>query len=67
MKKRTLIKLAATAVVATALPMGAFATIGNVQHPLWYKAPTAKTLELAKIDDLSSTVVSDGQRGEKAF
>ena len=65
MKKRTLIKLAVTAVAAAALPMGAFATIGNVQHPLWYKAPTAKTLELAKIDDLSNTVVSDGQRGEK--
>lgn len=65
MKKRTLIKLALTAVAAAALPIGAYATIGNVQHPLWYKAPTAKTLELAKVDDLSNTVVSDGQRGEK--
>ncbi len=64
MKKRTLIKLALTAVAAAALPIGAYATIGNVQHPLWYKAPTAKTLELAKVDDLSNTVVSDGQRGE---
>ncbi len=65
MKKRTLIKLALTAVAAAALPIGAYATIGNVQHPLWYNAPTAKTLELAKVDDLSNTVVSDGQRGEK--
>ncbi len=37
----------------------------GVKQPLWYQAPSAKTLELAKIDDLSSTVVSDGQRGEK--
>ncbi|WP_062111540.1 substrate-binding domain-containing protein [Aureimonas sp. AU40] len=37
----------------------------DLNQPLWYQAPTAKTLELAKIDDLSSTVVSDGQRGEK--
>jgi len=37
----------------------------DLDQPLWYQPPTAKTLELAKIDDLSSTVVSDGQRGEK--
>ena len=37
----------------------------DLDQPLWYQAPTEKTLELAKIDDLSSTVVSDGQRGEK--
>ncbi|ALN72438.1 substrate-binding domain-containing protein [Aureimonas sp. AU20] len=37
----------------------------DLNQPLWYQAPSAKTLELAKIDDLSSTVVSDGQRGEK--
>ena len=36
----------------------------DIQQPLWYTAPSAKTLELAKIDDLSNTVVSDGQRGE---
>lgn len=36
----------------------------DLDQPLWYQAPTAKTLELAKIDDLSNTVVSDGQRGE---
>ena len=36
----------------------------DIKQPLWYTAPSAKTLELAKIDDLSNTVVSDGQRGE---
>ncbi len=36
----------------------------DIQQPLWYTAPSAKTLELAKIDDLSNTVVSGGQRGE---
>jgi ribose transport system substrate-binding protein len=35
-----------------------------VEHPLWYQEPSEKTLELAKIDDLSETVVSDGPRGE---
>lgn len=65
MIKRTLIKFAITAIAAAAIPIASNATIGNVKHPLWYKAPTAKTLELAKIDDLSNTVVSDGQRGEK--
>jgi len=38
--------------------------IGDVKHPLWYKAPTERTLELAKIDDLSQTVVSLGPRNE---
>jgi len=39
----------------------------GVKHPLWYNEPTAKTMELAKIDDLTNTVVSDGQRGETGF
>ena len=65
MNKRNLIKFALTAIAAAAIPIASNAAIGNVKHPLWYKAPTAKTLELAKIDDLSNTVVSDGQRGEK--
>ena len=39
----------------------------DVQHPMWYKEPSAKTMELAAIDDLSNTVVSDGQRGEPGF
>ena len=37
----------------------------DLDQPLWYQAPSEKTMELAKIDDLSNTVVSDGQRGEK--
>ena len=36
----------------------------DIQQPLWYTPPSEKTLELAKIDDLSNTVVSGGQRGE---
>lgn len=39
----------------------------GVKHPLWYNEPTPKTMELAKIDDLTNTVVSDGQRGETGF
>lgn len=58
--------------LATALLFSAFVpgfalaadNIGNVAHPLWYRPPSAKTLELARLDDLSNTVVSDGQRGE---
>ena len=65
MHKRSLFKFALGAVAAAAIPLAAQAAIGNVKHPLWYRAPSAKTLELAKIDDLSNTVVSDGQRGEK--
>ncbi|MEY4697000.1 MAG: hypothetical protein RIT14_1428 [Pseudomonadota bacterium] len=39
----------------------------DIEHPLWYKEPSAKTMELAKLDDLSGVVVSDGQRGEPGF
>ncbi|MCV2866812.1 substrate-binding domain-containing protein [Defluviimonas sp. WL0075] len=39
----------------------------DIKHPLWYTEPSAKTMELAKLDDLSNTVVSDGQRGEPGF
>lgn len=65
MKNRSLTKLAVALMAAVAVPMASQATIGNVKQPLWYKPPSAKTLELAKVDDLSNTVVSDGQRGEK--
>lgn len=65
MNKRSIFKFALGAIAAATIPLAAQATIGNVKQPLWYKAPSAKTLELAKIDDLSNTVVSDGQRGEK--
>lgn len=52
---------------ATALPaiaQDAPNIAADLDHPLWYQAPTAKTLELAQIDDLTNTVVSDGPRGE---
>ena len=66
--RRKLMQLAMGLLASTALPMGAFAAsniASNLQQPLWYQEPSAKTMELAKIDDLSNTVVSDGQRGEK--
>src|SRR5690349_10335589 len=59
---------AATIALAACIPALAQAAdniAADIQHPLWYKPPSEKTLELAKIDDLSNTVVSDGQRGEK--
>ena len=65
---RTLGGLTALLLAATVLagPAGAADNIApDVQQPLWYQPPSAKTLEFAKIDDLSNTVVSDGQRGEK--
>ncbi|MGX9855146.1 substrate-binding domain-containing protein [Limimaricola variabilis] len=57
----------ATMLTATALPLFAQdgSNIGDVDHPLWYQPPSAETLELAKIDDLSDTVVSGGPRGEE--
>ena len=39
----------------------------SVRHPLWYNAPSEKTMELAALDDLTNVVVSDGQRGEEGF
>jgi ribose transport system substrate-binding protein len=65
--KRNLFKAAFALLASTALPHIAFAfdnIAADLEHPLWYKEPSAKTMELAKIDDLSNTVVSDGQRGE---
>ena len=60
---------AALALLAAAMPLGAGAgaadNIGDVEQPLWYHPPSARTVEFAKIDDLSNTVVSEGQRGEK--
>ncbi len=60
--------LAAALLAATALAVPAFAAdniASDLKQPLWYKPPSAKTMELAKIDDLSNTVVSDGEHGEK--
>ncbi|SMX37960.1 D-allose transporter subunit [Maliponia aquimaris] len=65
MNKRTFLKsTAAGAVLFLSGIAPAAADIGDVRHPLWYEAPTERTLELAKIDDLSQTVVSLGPRGE---
>jgi ribose transport system substrate-binding protein len=66
--KRILLGTAVALVSMTALAVTAGAAdniAADIKHPLWYQPPSAKTLELAKLDDLSSTVVSDGQRGEK--
>ena len=64
--RRTLMATGATAaILGLSLPAFAQDNIGDVRHPLWYKAPTERTLELAKIDDLSQTVVSLGPRGEE--
>ncbi|MBO6882776.1 MAG: substrate-binding domain-containing protein [Marivita sp.] len=64
--RRTLMATGATAaILGLSLPAFAQENIGDVRHPLWYKAPTERTLELAKIDDLSQTVVSLGPRGEE--
>ena len=61
-------KRMALALSVAILPCVALADVAaDIQHPLWYKAPSAKTMELAKQDDLSNTVVSDGQRGEPGF
>ncbi len=39
----------------------------DIQHPLWYKEPSAKTMEIAAMDSIDGIVVSDGQRGEPGF
>ena len=65
---RTLRAAAAAVLMAVSAPSLARAAdniASDIKQPLWYQPPSAKTMELAKIDDLSNTVVSDGQRGEK--
>lgn len=50
------------------LPGFALAEIAaDIQHPLWYKEPSAKTMEIAAMDSIDGVVVSDGQRGEPGF
>ena len=50
------------------LPSFALADVAaDIQHPLWYSAPSEKTMELAKLDNLEGVVVSDGQDGAKGF
>ena len=39
----------------------------DIQHPLWYTEPSAKTMEIAAMDSIDGVVVSDGQRGEPGF
>lgn len=61
-------KRAALAVSVAILPSFALADVAaDIQHPLWYKAPSEKTMELAKLDNLEGVVVSDGQDGAKGF
>jgi ribose transport system substrate-binding protein len=59
------IALAVSVAIVPGFAMGEIAA--DIEHPLWYNAPSEKTMELAKLDDLSNTVVSDGQRGEPGF
>jgi ribose transport system substrate-binding protein len=66
--KRALLGAAMALVAITGAGLSARAAdniAADLDQPLWYQAPSEKTMELAKIDDLSNTVVSDGQRGEK--
>ena len=65
--RRAALKATTALLACLAMSTAAFAAdniAADIQHPLWYQPPSEKTLELAKIDDLSNTVVSDGQRGE---
>ena len=62
------IKTLALVMSVAAMPGLALAEItADIKHPLWYKEPSPKTMDLAKLDDLSGVVVSDGQRGEPGF
>lgn len=66
MNKRTfLTTTVASAAILMSSVLPSMADIDDLRHPLWYEAPTERTLELAKIDDLSQTVVSLGPRGEE--
>ena len=61
-------KRAALAMSVALLPGFALADVAaDIQHPLWYKAPSDKTMEMAKLDNLEGVVVSDGQDGAKGF
>ena len=68
MKVTAKFKTLALAAVFAALSTIAMADVAaDIQHPLWYKAPSEKTMEIAKKDDITGIVVSDGQRGEPGF
>lgn len=58
----------ALAMTVAVVPGFAMAEIAaDIQHPLWYKEPSAKTMEIAAKDSIDGIVVSDGQRGEPGF
>lgn len=62
---RTAALLLATALPALAQDAQLAPNIAaDLDQPLWFTPPTPETLELAKLDDLSSTVVQPGPRGE---
>lgn len=67
MKHLSMKRVALALSVAFLPSLGLADVAADIEHPLWYTAPSAKTMELAKKDDLSNTVVSDGQRGEPGF
>lgn len=67
MNKRVSNKVLATLMIALMPTLAVAANTDGVKQPLWFKEPSAKTMDLAKIDDLSNTVVSSGQRGEEGF
>ncbi len=61
-------KRAALAMTVAILPSFALADIAaDIKHPLWYTAPSAKTMEFAALDNLEGVVVSDGQDGAAGF
>ncbi len=65
--RRAALKATTALLAGLAMSTAVFAAdniAADIQQPLWYTPPSEKTLELAKIDDLSNTVVSGGQRGE---
>jgi ribose transport system substrate-binding protein len=39
----------------------------TLKHPMWFKEPTAKELEMAKVDNISNVILSTGPNGEPAF
>ncbi len=67
MKHRNLRAFALAMSVALVPGLGSAEIAADIEHPLWYKAPSEKTMEMAKLDNLDGVVVSDGQRGEPGF
>ena len=62
------LKAFALAMTVAIVPGFAMAEIAaDIEHPLWYTAPSAKTMEIAAMDSIDGVVVSDGQRGEPGF